>query len=95
MSAYLIANYSITNPEGYAEYPPAVAPTLEPFGGELVVADFASEVLEGNPAPVSIVVKFPSKDSARQWYQSDAYQAVLGLRTNNTEGHLVFVDGVG
>ena len=95
MPAYLIANYTITNPDAYAEYPPAVAPTLEPFGGELVIADFASEAIEGSPAPVSIVVKFPDKQSAKDWYHSDAYQAVIGLRTDNTEGFLVFVDGVG
>ncbi len=94
MPAYMIANYTITNPEAYAEYPPAVAPTLEPYGGELVVADFASEGVEGAPAPVSIVVRFPDKDKLRAWYHSDAYQAVIGLRTENTEGHLAFVDGI-
>ncbi len=94
MSAYLVANYRITNPDGYAAYPPAVAPTLEPFGGELVIADFASEAIEGQPLPVTIVVKFPSKEAAKAWYQSDEYQAILNLRTDNTEGSVVFVDGV-
>ncbi len=94
MSAYLVANYRITNPDGYAAYPPAVAPTLEPFGGELVIADFDSEAIEGRPSPVTIVVKFPSKEAAKAWYQSDEYQAVVNLRTDNTEGFVVFVDGV-
>lgn len=94
MAAYLIANYTITNPEAYAEYPPTVAPTLAPYGGELVIADFASEVIEGSAAPVSIVVRFPDKDSLKAWYHSDAYQAVIGLRTDNTEGSMIFVDGV-
>ena len=94
MSAYLVANYRITNPDGYAAYPPAVAPTLEPFGGELVIADFDSEAIEGQPSPVTIVVKFPSKEAAKAWYQSDEYQAAVNLRTDNTEGFVVFVDGV-
>lgn len=94
MPCYLIANYSITNAEGYSAYPPAVAPTLEPFEGQLVVADFSSEVIEGEPRPVSIVVKFPSREAAKGWYDSEAYQAVIGLRINNTEGSLVFVDGL-
>jgi uncharacterized protein (DUF1330 family) len=94
MSAYLIANYTVTNPDAYADYPPAVAPTLGPFGGELVVADFASEVIEGAAAPVSIVVKFPDKQAAKDWYHSEAYQAVIGLRTDNSEGFLTFVDGI-
>ncbi|MEE4280016.1 MAG: DUF1330 domain-containing protein [Halieaceae bacterium] len=94
MPAYLLANYTITNPDGYADYPPSVAPTLEPFGGELVVADFSSEAVEGSPAPVSIVVKFPDRNSARAWYDSEAYQAVIGLRRDNSEGFLAFVDGI-
>jgi uncharacterized protein (DUF1330 family) len=94
MAAYLIANYRIVNPEGYAAYPPAVAPTLTPYGGELIVADFDSEVVEGAPAPVSIVVRFPDKESARRWYDSDAYRAVLELRTLHTDGWVAFTDGV-
>ena len=94
MPAYLVANYRITNPDGYAAYPPAVAPTLEPFGGELVVADFDSEPVEGEPLPVTIIVRFPSREAARAWHQSDEYQAVIKLRTDNTEGDVVFVDGV-
>lgn len=92
MAAYLIANYRITNPEAYAAYPPAVAPTLAAFGGELLVADFDSELVEGGAYPVSIILKFPSRDAARAWYDSPEYQAVIGLRTDNTEGLLVFAD---
>ncbi len=94
MPAYLVANYRITDPQGYAPYPAAVAPTLAPFEGELVAADFDSEAVEGQPRPVTIIVRFPSKDAARAWYDSESYRAVVGLRTDNTEGHLVFIDGV-
>ena len=93
MPAYLVANYTITDTDGYAAYPPAVAPTLVPFKGEVLVADFDSEVVEGEPLPVTIVVKFPSKDAAKAWYHSNEYQAVVRLRTDNTEGYVVFVDG--
>lgn len=94
MPAYLVASYRITDPDGYAPYPQAVAPTLVPFEGELVVADFASESVEGEPLPVTIIVRFPTKDAARAWYHSAEYQAIVKLRSDNTEGSLVFVDGV-
>jgi uncharacterized protein (DUF1330 family) len=94
MTTYLIANYRVTNPEAYAEYPPAVAPTLAPFGGELLVADFDSEIVEGAASPVSIVLRFPSRQSARDWYNSPEYQAVIHLRTDNSEGQLVFADSL-
>ena len=92
MTAYLIACYDLTDAAGYAPYPAAVAPTLEPFGGELIVADFASEAVEGQPRQVSVIVRFPSKDAARSWYHSPEYQSVLPLRAKHSVGETVFVD---
>jgi len=44
-SVYLIANYTITNPEGYEAYVPAVMPTLQAHSVEALVADYDSEVI--------------------------------------------------
>ncbi len=92
MSAYLVANYKLTNPAAYRDYVPAVLPTLEPHGAEVLVADYDSETVEGTPRDVTIVVRFPSKEAARAWYQSPEYQAIIHLRTENTDGFVVFVD---
>ncbi len=92
MAAYLVANYRITNPEAYAAYPPAVVPTLAAHGAEIVVADYASEAVEGAPSSVTIVVRFPSKEAARAWYGSPEYSAIVGLRLDNTEGFSVLTD---
>lgn len=92
MSAYLIANYKITNPEEYKFYVPAVMPTLEAYGVEVLVADYDTEVVEGTPSNVSVILRFPSKEAARAWYNSPEYQAVIHHRADNTEGFLVFAD---
>jgi uncharacterized protein (DUF1330 family) len=92
MTAYLVACYTITDPEGYAPYPAAVAPTLLAYGGELLVGDFHSHPLEGAPHPVTVVVKFPSRAAALVWYESPEYRAVVGLRTDHTVGTAVVVD---
>jgi uncharacterized protein (DUF1330 family) len=94
MAAYLIANYRITNPDEYAEYPPAVAPTLAPHGAEPLVVDFDSEPVEGDAQAVTIVLKFESREAARAWYESDEYRAIKHLRADNTEGFLLIADGV-
>ncbi|MEO6028952.1 MAG: DUF1330 domain-containing protein [Candidatus Binatia bacterium] len=93
MAAYLIANYRITNPEAYGAYPSAVLPTLAAHGAEILVADYASEAIEGQPSSVTVVARFPSKEAARAWYDSPEYQAIVRLRTDNTEGFLVLADG--
>jgi uncharacterized protein (DUF1330 family) len=86
MSAYFIVNYEITNPAGYKSYVPAVIPTLEAHGAEILVGDYESETLEGKPGSVSVVIKFESKEALSAWYNSPEYQEIIHLRTDNSEG---------
>lgn len=92
MAGYLIANYNITNEEAYQSYLATVGPTIVAHGGEILVAGPGSELVEGEPGSVTVVVKFPSKDALRTWYDSPEYQEIIHHRTDNTEGTLVFAD---
>jgi uncharacterized protein (DUF1330 family) len=92
MSGYLITTYIITNPEAYKAYTSAVGPTIDAHGGQILVAGPDSEVVEGNPDPITVVIKFPSKEAIRGWYDSPEYQAILHLRLDNTEGSMVFAE---
>ncbi len=92
MAGYLIANYRITNAEAYGAYPPAVVPTLLAHGAEVLVADYESEIVEGQASSVSIVLKFPSKEAARAWYNSSEYQEIVHNRIDNSEGFILFAD---
>ena len=93
MSAYLVFNYTITNPEGYKPYPAAAFPSIATSGAEVLVADYESEAREGSPGKVTVVLRFESKEAATAWYESDAYQAVRHLRTDNADGMTVLCDG--
>jgi uncharacterized protein (DUF1330 family) len=37
-------------------------------------------------------MKFLSKDAALTWYNSSKYQAIIHLRTDNTDGFILFAD---
>ena len=52
------------------------------------------EVLEGEWPGVLVVIGFPDLDAARAWYYSPAYQEILPLRTRNSDGVTLIVDGV-
>lgn len=67
-------------------------PTLQAYDGEVLVADYSSEVAEGSPSNVSVVLRFASKAAAHAWYNSPEYQAVIHHRTDNSEGIVVFAD---
>ena len=93
MSAYVVAHYRVTNPDAFQQYPPAVIPTILAHGGEVLAADFGAEVLEGQPQPVTVVLRFASKDAARAWFQSAEYQAIKHHRLDNSaDGTVVVAD---
>jgi len=94
MSAYLVATYRVINPEGFAPYPEAATKTLADAGAEIVAVDVESEVLEGDGYPATVIIKFESKETLKAWYNSPEYQAIAGMRKDNSEGSLVMIDGI-
>jgi len=95
MAAYFVFNYRINDQESYKPYLAAVPRVLEAHGAEILAADFESEGIEGDAGDVTVVLRFPSKDAARKWYDSPAYQKIIGLRTNNSEGIAAIASAVG
>ena len=92
MSAYFIANYTVTNEDGYTRYLDVVGESLRAHGAKVLVSDYASDTAEGSPAPVTVVLRFDSREAARGWYNSSDYQAVVHHRLDNTKGFAVFCD---
>ena len=92
MDAYLISNFDITNNEGYQTYVGAVVPTLLSHGGEILVAGPGSEIIEGAAGAEIVVLKFPSMEALRGWYESPEYQEIIARRTENTEGSVVIAN---
>ena len=90
MAAYFIAQYTVNDPDLYAEYSSGAGPTLAKYGAELVAFDVAAESIEGtSPGPQTVVIKFDDTAKAKAWYNSDDYQAVVGKRLAATEGFSV------
>lgn len=92
MSGYVVANYDVTNPDGYKRYLETVGSTLTSHGAEILAADYDSEVREGTPGRVTIILRFESPEAARGWYESSEYQAIVHHRTNNSDGFLVICE---
>lgn len=92
--AYAIAQMTVKNPDGYMAYSRQVAATLPPFGGKFLVRGGEPQVLDGQPTgPRNVVLEFPDLQSAKNWYQSAAYQAIVKGRLENATGYLVLVEG--
>lgn len=93
MSAYLIARITVTDPEDYQGYASQTVALAEKFGGRFLVKGGAQEVLEGNCPDRHVVIEFPDRASALEWYNSDAYKRILPIALSSSERDIVVVDG--
>lgn len=94
MSAYVIVSYDVTDPQGYQPYVPGVLPILQKHGAEILVADFEARNLEGQTAAVNVVLRFPSEEAARNWYNDPDYAPMKRIRHNSTSnGSAVLAKG--
>ena len=92
--AYVVANFRIADTESYAAYPPLARLMLVAHGAEVLAVDRESEVLEGEAAHNTVVIRFPSKSAARDFYSSPEYREISHLRTDNSDGFMVLIEGV-
>lgn len=69
--------------------------TLAPYGGRFIIHGGEKLTLEGgNLADDLIVIAFPHRRAATDWYGSESYRAILPLRLANAEGDVFLIDGV-
>jgi uncharacterized protein (DUF1330 family) len=93
MKAYVIAAETINDPALFDRYRKQVPATLVPFGGQFVVRGGKLTALEGEwPHPRLVIIAFPSRVAAEDWYKSAAYQEIISLRPDSSVGNLVIVD---
>lgn len=76
------------------EYLERIDASLEPFGGRFAIHGGDPEYLEGERPGDLIVIEFPDRATARAWYESDAYQALVPLRAENSSGTIMLLEGV-
>jgi uncharacterized protein (DUF1330 family) len=76
------------------EYLERIDATLAPYQGRFIVHGGEAAMLEGSNPGTLIVIEFPDRANAEQWYRSAAYQAILRLRTDNSSSTVFLIDGV-
>jgi uncharacterized protein (DUF1330 family) len=76
------------------EYLERIDATLTPYGGHFIVHGDEADVREGDDPGALVVIEFAGLRAAEQWYSSEAYQAILPLRTKHSSSSVFFVRGV-
>jgi uncharacterized protein (DUF1330 family) len=95
MPAYMIAEIEVTNPDGYKEYTTLVPATIEKYGGRFLVRGGKAHPVEGEwPERRRVIIEFPSIEAAKRWWDSPEYAEPKALRRANSQGRLIFLEGV-
>lgn len=94
--AYIIVDMKIADPEQYKQYMAAAPAAVAAAGGEYLVRGGKFEALEGNWQPARIaMLRFPSFEKARAFYDDEMYRAARAKRAGATEFfNMVLVEGV-
>ncbi len=94
MAAYIIARIEVTNLEAYKAYASVTPALAESFGGRFLVKAGAFQQLEGSGPDRHVVIEMPDMETARAFYNSPEYQAILPVALANSKRDLVIVQGV-
>ena len=92
---YIYAEVDVTDPHYFnTEYAMRVQPVIESYGARFLVAGGNPEVREGGRTVKRVVfLEFESAQRAREFYDSNEYQAVIGYRFDSADTHLYILDG--
>jgi uncharacterized protein (DUF1330 family) len=94
MSAYVIVETNVSDPEQYERYKEAASVSVAAGGGRYIARGGELAVLEGDWQPQRLVVlEFDDLEAARQWYESEQYRAARALREGAATLRMVAVQG--
>ena len=95
MVAYVISRVTINDAETMAGYMADAPESVAAYGGQYLVrtGDIESVEAEANYDRI-VVLEFPDKSKAYEWYHSEEYKALREIRWRAADAHIIVVPGV-
>jgi uncharacterized protein (DUF1330 family) len=95
VAAYVIYQGEVLDPERYEAYKVKAAASIAAAGGRYIVRGGEVAVLEGEPpAGRTVVIEFPTRQAAVDWYRGDWYTQARRARQGIARARMYVVDGV-
>ncbi len=95
MSAFLVVDTRIKDPQAYEEYKLLAKPVAEKYGGVYRVRGGAIDLRESElwtPTRI-VIIEFPDVASAQAFADSDEYAPIKPIRQDNADCTLFIVEG--
>lgn len=95
MSAYVIVDIDVTDPEGYKEYAKLAPAAVTLYGGRYLARGGPNETLEGDwHAKRLVILEFENMEQAKAWLNSREYAPARQLRHQYARSNMIVVEGV-
>lgn len=94
MTAYVIANVFVTNPEKYEEYRRFSTLAMRAHDVKVLVRGGKTERLEGRDPGRTVILQFPSMAAARSFYASAQYRRARNARERAAIMNMYVVEGI-
>jgi len=92
VTAYVIAELEITDPEGFKAYGPLVRASVEKYGGAYAVRGATVTALDGEAPKRVAILTFENGAAAQRWYQSPEYTEARAIRLKSTRSRMFIVE---
>jgi uncharacterized protein (DUF1330 family) len=95
MKCYTVGEMDITDPSWIREYVANVTGMVERRGGRYLARTAQVEKIEGERArpPVCVLIEWPSREVADEFYESEEYRPYREARLSGARNEFLLVDG--
>ena len=95
MKHYAVAELDVTDPAWVRDYVAEVTPMVERRGGRYLARTATIEQIEGErtPAQVVLIIEWPSKQAADEFYASEEYRSHREARRAGARNEFLLVAG--
>lgn len=95
MTAYLLVDLDVHDPEGFEKYKSEVPALIAKHGGEYIIRGGDFEVIEGDWQPNRLVFfRFPDRQAIRDFFGDPEYAELKALRHRTANSIAVAIDGI-
>ena len=81
-----LATVTLNDPRGFMIYTATAEPYLQKYGAKMFIRDAHTDVREGNPGHLTVLIECPSVEAAKAAY-AELNIRMIRLRTNNSEAY--------
>ena len=95
MKHYVIAEMDVTDPAWVRDYLEQVTPMVQRRGGRYLARTGAAQRIEGErePSQVMLIIEWPSRELADEFYDSEEYRAHREARRAGARNQFFLVAG--